>query len=353
MTRLRNLRRDPRAPSRVRRAATGAALVIGLLGLTGSLSACSVRLETPAPTTPTPGPAESARQGAAQDAVALAALAAAAADPPTAELANPAQVVPALETVATFSARHAEALGGLYAPWTSTPTPSTTPAPATTAVPTPTDVVEALRAAAQRAAADADAVQDGGLARLLASVATSRSALATALEASVAGVDLAPATEPAEVTEPAAEGGVTGVQDSAISGLIEAHDALGAAWEVLAARASGDERARATLIAETHRTRAQDWATALGIDGTDLDPREAAYALPEEVLDPDADAMAGLLPLETRLGERLASLVAQAEPGARATFIDALEHNARLRLQLTGAPEAFPGDGDDEDTGSA
>ncbi|WP_372594457.1 DUF4439 domain-containing protein, partial [Actinotalea sp.] len=306
--------------------------------------------ETPAPTTPAPGAAETARQDAVADALAIAELAtAAAADPGSAALAERPELAEVLLAVAATSSRHAEELGGVYTPWTATPTPApdTSTSSPTTSAPTPgaQDVIDALEQARQRAADDADEAEDGGFARLLASIAASRSVLAADLEARLAGTTLALPTTEEATSGTSADAGPTssGVQDSALLGLVEAHDALGAAWEVLAARAEDDERARAALVASEHRSTAQALAAALGAAGTDLDPRRTAYALPAELLDPEGDALAGLLPLETRLGVRLAGLVAQADPGSRAALVSALEENAHLLLVLTGAPQALPG----------
>ncbi len=355
-------RHRPLRRSLALRTATASACLILLL----LLGACELRLETPAPTAPSPGAIETVRQRAATDSVTLAAMALLAAGGARTDGAE-ATVVATLEEVVTTSDLHATALGGVYQPWpaSATPTPSpTTAAPVPEPVPTVSDVVTALQGAADRASADAGTVADGPLARLLASVATSRTVLADALDARSTGATLAlptvgpttptsadpsPAPSPAPTTPSGQQtaarppGAVPGLQDSSLTALLEAEDELGAGWEVLAARSAGEDRSRAALVATGHRARAQEWATALGVDGTALDPRRDAYALPGPVLDPGGDARTALVDLEARLGARLAGLVAQAEPGSRGPFIQALAANALLVLQAAGTTVAFPG----------
>ncbi len=329
-------RRGPRRSPLVR-------TTVALLCVIGLLAGCDLRVETPAPTAPSPGAQETVRQRAATDAVDLAALADAAAGGPT----EPA-VLETLTLVAATSRLHADALGGVWTPWTTTPSAadeSASPTPSTAPpTPTPDEVALALQAAADRAADDADVVADGGLARLLASISTSRALLAADLTAGLTGSVLVLPTEAAAEPD-AAEAAVpvAGLQDSSVLALLEAEDALGAGWEVLAARSGGDDRARAALVAAGHRDRAQAWAEALDVDGTALDSRSAAYALPAAVLDPDGDATAALLDLEVQLGERLAALVGRADPGARAPLLLALRDNAFLVRRAGGTTPSFPG----------
>ena len=338
--------------------------------LAGLLGGCELRLETPAPTAPTPGAAEVARQRAAADAQSIAELATAATEGTATAAVDPTAIDTLVEVAAT-SRRHLVALGGLYVPWAITPSPSPSGSPGPAGpVPTATDVVEALRDAAGRAAAGADTVTDGGLARLLASVSASRAAMGADLAARLAGTPLQlpltspasgpgdPATteEPTPTRTPSATPGTTGsrghvpgLQDSSLTALIEAHDSLAAGWEVLAARSRGDARTRAALVASGHRAAAQDWAAAIEVDGTALDPRDEAYALPSQVLDPAGDALSALVGLEAQLGDRLADLVARAEPGSRGPFVEALSSTALLTRQAIGTTSAFPGVGDTAD----
>ncbi len=337
--------------------------VVAALCLVGLLTACELRLETPAPTAPVPGADEVARQAAATDAVAIAELAGRAGGAAGTAGAD-ALVVEVLAEVAATSQAHATALGGVYRPWPQEPSASPSPAtqtPTPEPDPTPQDVVAALQDAAGRAGDDADTVTDGPLARLLASVAASRSVLASELEADLAGTALtlptsAPTAEAA--TAQAAEpdgviGRVPGVQDSSLTALLKAEDMLGAAWEVLAARSDDDARASAALLASQHRARAQAWAQALGVDATALDPRRDAYALPAEVLDPEGEPSTALVALESELGERLAALVAQAGPGSRGAFVSALRENTLLVRQAGGTGSELPGIGDDAGATSA
>src|SRR5665811_2474838 len=88
------------------------------------------------------------------------------------------------------SREQAAAVGGLYEPFPGvTPEPSATPTATPTAPPPPdaAQVLDLLTEAAAAARADAGTVPDGRMARLLASMATSRLLLADALTVATGG----------------------------------------------------------------------------------------------------------------------------------------------------------------------
>lgn len=329
-----------RAPHARARAAVA---VLAALTLTGTVSGCDLRLESPPPATPSLDAAQQARQDAATAAADLAdagvaALAAAAAAPTG---ADPAATAAWLQRVVDVSTDHLEALGGVWVPFPSAspaPTPtSTTPAEPSPAAVGVADVVDLLaRTAAQ--ARDQAELTDPDLARLLGSVAAARTVLAERL-AAAAGIE-APLGQDVEPALPA------GLAASDVADLVASHDALGYAWEVAAARADGDVRSSAAARAAGHREEAEAWARLADLDGTGLDPRRAAYDLPDALLDPAADdaaRLAALAALEDGLAATYASLVAQADAGARAVPVSGLTDVARTGVELTGQLPALPG----------
>lgn len=369
---------DPgRAPTR-RRSARLRAGAAALAALTVLLAGCGLRWEEPDPAPLVPGPVEQARQHATADAVALRVLtgqvAAQVSDPVTLEV---------LARIESTTDEHLSALGGLYEPKTpegeetasgrrtqgersasdggEEPTASSAAVVAeasedpqtTSAAPpavTPPDLTALLEQTGATARQDADDVPDGPLARLLASVATSRLLLAHELGAALTGTgDGAVPVEPAVDTPDSfipPDAVPEGLTQSDVQVLVQSEDALGLAWEVAAARGSDAGRAQAAVRAEQHRERAEQWARAGGISGTEQDPRRSAYELPAELTSTDADPTtfaAALAPLERALGTTYASLVAAAAPGSRAALIDALIEVSGTVTSLTGPVETFPG----------
>ncbi len=137
-----------------------------------------------------------------------------------------------------------------------------------------------------------------------------------------------------------------GLSAVALEPAIASEDALGLAWEVVAARSSGAARTAAATIAAEHRARAATWAAATEVAGTGLDPRRASYDLPETVLDPNADPadrLAAVAGLEDELGALWLDLVVAAAPGARTPLIDAFAAAAQHSAHLTGTVPALPG----------
>lgn len=365
---------SPRAtsPGRVRRGVVAAA-VGALVAL--PLAGCDLRWETPPPTVPVADEAESVRQRTTADALSLGVVA----ERASAVATDPAVASVATEVVLAADA-HLEALGGIYVPFSSStaapgaseaPTGSTAAADPGTASqapgsaspsPPPADPVQAatelvalLAETAASARADAGAVTDGRLARLLAAVAANRLLLAESL-AAAAGLP-APAGAPATGAD-ATEGGTapgvfvvpatvpTGVRETDVTTLVQSEDAVGLAYEVVAARSADEARARAAARAAEHRGHAQAWAEAAEIAGTGLDPRRPSYALAPVLTDPAGDpaaVTAELARLEGDLAVTYASLVPQAEPGSRTPLVDGLVATTREHARLSGVTPVFPG----------
>ncbi|GEN79317.1 DUF4439 domain-containing protein [Actinotalea fermentans] len=328
-----------------------AALVVGAL-----LGGCAdVRLETPAPATPTPDAVEQVRDRTARDAVELADLATQAA------LTAPEAVAPVLGRVAEVAVAHAEAFGGVYEPFPdATPSASAPAAPdvgagATVAPAPPTPpadaaaVLAALARTAGDARTDADAVADGDLARLLASVWVSRVLLGEALDAAVAGTPDAPADPEAWPDAPAAVVPQTLpplAEPGDVPALVQSEDAAGLVWEVVAARTGDAVRADAAARAVLHRDRAEAWAVAAGVARTADDPRRVAYDLPPE-LTVDGAAPEAMLAVaaqvEASLGVVYTSLVAGTQAGGRAVVLDHALDQVRRGLGAGQPVPAFPG----------
>ena len=159
--------RDRPRPGRTVLRALGAAVTV----LT--LAACGLRAETPPPVEPSPDAVEQIRARTVADSLALSAAATAAALLPDGAVEP---VAPVLADVTGFSDQHADQLGGVYVSGLPAPSgsPTATSAPTVGSV---AEVLDQLAAATRTALTDADAVTDGPLARLVASVATSRGEL--------------------------------------------------------------------------------------------------------------------------------------------------------------------------------
>lgn len=224
-----------------------AAVALGVGSLV-ALAGCDIRLDTPDPeVTPAPA-AEQSRQDAALRAHELSLLAEAAlGSGPSFEV----DVADVLGQVASASAIHREATGGIWEPWPgagplATVHPSSgeddTGEPEATAVPDDVTVADVLTALEDGALDAHDSVLDEAADRrlLLASIAVSRQLLAVELRA-VADV---PSTVTGEVAEdelwsPETLGGMLDAQAA------DAFDAGRFVYELIAARTEGDERASA------------------------------------------------------------------------------------------------------------
>ncbi len=341
------------APPRPRRAAarTGVVLAAALL-----LAGCAdLRLETPPPATPNPDAVEQVRDRTARDAVELADLAT------RASLTAHEAVAPVLGRVAEVAVAHAEALGGVYEPFPDAPTtsaPSPDPGAGATVAPTPptppadaATVLAALARTAANARTDADAVADGDLARLLASVWMSRVLLGEALDAAVgaAATPEAPTDPEAwpEATAPAVPQSLPPIPDpDDVLAVVQSEDAAGLMWEVVAARTSDAARDDAAARARLHRDRAEDWAVAAGVARTGKDPRRVAYDLPPE-LTVDGAAPEAMLAVasqvEAALGVTYTSLVAGTDADGRAPILDHALDQVRRGLAAGQPVPAFPG----------
>lgn len=327
------------------------------------LAGCGLRVETPPPTEPTPDATEVVRARTVDDALHLEELARAAlagADDATAAV---------LEDVAGFSERHADALGGPYDSGLPDATPTPTPTPVSVAE--PGELLALLVTATGHALEDADAVAEGPLARVVASVGTARGELAVRLGAAtgqpVVVVDGGVAAEGAEpespeptatqepgdatpdgaspvpsASAPEAEGSDGGLPEADVSALVLAHDQAGYGLEVVAARLTGAAQERAQAAAAEHRAAAEEWADVGALSGTSHDPRLAAYDLPAGVEDPDV-ARELARGLEASLAEAYATAVAHAPAGERADLVRGLRTASAAALTWGATPVAFPG----------
>ncbi|MCP2263852.1 DUF4439 domain-containing protein [Promicromonospora thailandica] len=321
---------DPRSRTRRRSGLTALVLTCAII-----LSGCGVRLETPPPTEPVPDAAEVVRRTAVADALLVA---------ETAEAAAGAEgvggdVADALGRVAAATTAQAEQLGGEYDSGLddivadrSASSPS-----ATAPERTPAAVLTSLVDAATRTRAAANQAQPGPLARLLASISAAQTRDAWTLARLTRGE--APELPPTQIPEPAdpdaeqtgdespATASASGAQDAPVvpgglsaedlSAVVVAEDSAGYALEVRAAQASGDLRSRAQDRARLHRARAQAWALVAGVDGTDQDPRQVAYAVPGT----ETSTQDLARDLEAGLAQNYASLTGRAEPGTRAVLV--------------------------------
>jgi hypothetical protein len=335
---MRTTRKSPRPhddrPRRPARALAHVARITAALTVVGLLGACSVRLETPPPAEPSPGPVEQVRARTLDDATELASAARAAL------ATTPSKAVAAvLADVADFSAQHATQLGPEYDSGL-TPPPTGTPAPVTAA---PDEVLADLADATRTALTDSDAVEDGDLARLVASIATARDQLARRL-ARATGVkapDLAMDAPSAEPSPSVSAAPATQGTESDLETLVLAHDQAGYAYEVIAAQQAGDVRDQAVTAADAHRAAAQRWADAAGIAETDRDPRRAAYTLPDG-LTKTTTARKLAVSLESAITEADATLVGRTPAGDRRPFIAGMRTATAAARSWGGAPLAFP-----------
>lgn len=235
-----------------------------------ALAGCSVRLDSPPPEVPTPDAAEALRAELTEGTEQLITLAHAAAGEDGEEEGS---VGAELLALADASAAHLEALGGTWTPPPRPDDPSPTPEPEPTA--TPQDVLTTLTdAAAQVQEAVAEPLWEPEAATLLASISLYRDAALVRLAEALDTDSPAPA-------EP--DGTLPEQLDAATAPLCRTLDALGYAYEMQAARSSGDQRERATARAEQDRALAEEIAVRAGYDGTADDPRQVSYAVGEDI----------------------------------------------------------------------
>ncbi len=260
---------------------------------------------------------------------------------------------PCSPTSPGYSDQHADQLGGVYVSGLPEPTGSPS-ATAPTAAQSVAEVLEDLAAATRTALADADAVADGPLARLVASIAASRGELtarlarATGVEVSLAGADEAAAPadpSPSPTTSPTAvSAGVDGLTTDQVGTLALVHDQAGYGFEVLAAKLSGDQRAAARESARSHRAASEAWAAAAGIDGSAQDPDGRPTHCP-----PGSRTRPSPAPWPARWRPRWRTrtpyAVAQAQPAARSSLIDGLRRATDSAAAWGATPVPFRASG--------
>ncbi|MBL0886490.1 DUF4439 domain-containing protein [Myceligenerans indicum] len=344
-------RRTARARGRV-----AAALACALL-----LSGCGLRFDSAPPTEPVPDPIEIVRRTAVDDALHVAEQA----DAVAGLDATKPEVAEALSDIAEISRQHADQLGGVYESGLELELPSPTPSDVAETTPEVAEVLITLTDAAARSATAADVCEDGPLARLLASISAAQTLSVRKLadvtgeqgpeftEPLVPGAAELPATPSATAegtgpsdgtasltpsTRPTAPPG--GLSDDDLVAVVLAEDSSAYALEVGAAR-TDQEKARDRLAdrALTHRRRAEDWARFAGIDGTEKDPRRAAYELPS----PDATGKELLLEAENGLAADYANLVGLAEEDTRSSAVALLTDSAITRNSWGAPITPFPG----------
>ncbi|HEY0215194.1 MAG TPA: DUF4439 domain-containing protein [Cellulomonas sp.] len=335
-----------------------------------ALTGCDLRRETADPAEPVPDTAELVRRDAVEDAVALDAAA------QTASVGAPEAVLGVLTLVSGTATEQVTLLGGVYDSGLpeATPTASTTRGASgggTDAVASPSDVLVLLAGATADARTGALEAEDGGLARLLASVAASRAQLSTRL-AGALGVDApavdtsAPAastttggaadgsgsgdgstaspttaTSPGGSTSPAAGAGLTRSTQLALAA---AEDQAGYGFEVAAARLADTDRAAAVASAGVHRALGDTWAAQAGVVGTADDPRRVTYALGAD-LSTTAAVRTFCGGLESALATAYADALVGSTAGsdARTALVDALRQAAVAALAWDATPTATPG----------
>ncbi|MCL2455178.1 MAG: ferritin-like domain-containing protein [Micrococcales bacterium] len=306
-----------------------AVVVVALL----ATSACGVRLETPEPAAPSPGPVEQVRARTVDDALALSDAATAIAGEGT---SLPTELAAVLSDVISFGQVHAAALGGVYDSGLPTATPTLSPASSPSAAVTPSMLLDQLAAAAVTASVDTDTLTDPDLARLVGSVAVARGELTQRLAQVLDVVDPAIAPPPAESPR------APDLPVSTVQALALAHDQAGYGLEVIAAQARADLLTPALASAESHRARATAWARVGGFDGTEGDPRRVHYLLPDGLSDPDAARESAAL-LELAVAEACSAALAAAAPGTRASLLADLRAATAAADGWGAAPKALPG----------
>ncbi|MFC8732801.1 DUF4439 domain-containing protein [Luteimicrobium sp. NPDC057192] len=309
----------PRRPAALLGAA--ASVVLALV-----LSGCGVRLESapPAPLTPTAD--EAVRAATVADVVAVRDLAERALTDGGSAGATGAR----LRAVVKHAGTQLAALGGVYTGPPPTTSPAATPTTAAASAATAGAVANRLTSASTAGRARLADAPDPHLARLVAQVSTSQALDARAL-AAAAHVEVA-APKAVRVAVPATL--PAGAHAGTAATVVENEDAAGYLLEVVAARSHGTTRTTAAARAAQHRTRAQDWADATGISGTDGDPRRTAYAVP-------AEAVARTV--ESRLVTSYAALLDTLDPKGRTQVADLLSDAARAAVDAGAPITALPG----------
>lgn len=281
----------------VRRLVVLAAALALALGMGG----CgAVRLETQDPPAATPDAVEQQRQALAEQAERLAVAAEEAAVAPGADAA----VATVLAEVSADARTHLEILGGVWYPGGRHLTPLPQHADAERVLGLLVETAQQTRELAVTA--------DGDLAPFLVGVTVSR-----LLRADQLAVALGSEPGAVEAALP------TALDPVASADLVRTHDALGQAWETLAAREDGDARAEAAGTAARWRASAQELAALAGVADTADDPRLVTYALGTDPSAAVDDLMRDLVDcwlaqVTTTTGEDRERVIDQALEAARA-----------------------------------
>ncbi|MFW7414003.1 hypothetical protein [Demequina sp. SO4-18] len=296
-----------------------------------ALGACSWRLETPPPEWPSPGPVTVMRDAAAarEQAIVEATWGGAGADGATTAQAT---VLSQIESAA--AQERLDALGGFYVPYPQSPSPS----PSAERV----DLIGLGVEARDGHLADALVAEDSDLAFLLASAGLSH-ALSSWYAAWVADA-IAESTEPIVAERSIPSGSLpdsgpvpasTGIDTDTLAELAVMHDQARYAYEVLAARATDDERDQWLARRELQRARAAALARLPGVE----DRREPVYVLTGDGSADSASRSAAARDLETRAGQTYAALLDGAPAGDVPWLLHAA-FDAYAQAAAFGAPTA-------------
>lgn len=307
-----------------------------------AVTACGIRVETPPPELPSPGPLEIARQDAAVAAAELARDAATAA-----AVTDDERLFAVLERVRLDAETHVAALGGVYSAEEGAVVDPETLVDLDAArdeedegPPDPVDpesLVTRLVAAASADRAASDTVADAGLAQLLAVVATSRLLAADALARRLGAERPTLGGAGLPTALPAGPGG------GDLATIVLAEDQAAFALETITARSSEDDvRTRARTNAARHRATSDAWADLADLDGPGADPRSVAYALAGSADSAESRTLLAAR-AEAALVTSYAALLALAEPGHRAELAELHTLAAESARRWGEAPGALPG----------
>lgn len=276
-----------------------------------------MRLDTPPPEAPVPGAAEEARQGEAALATTLARTAVPSSGP---------AVAAQLDVVAAQAQAHADALGGVWAPWPDgVPEGVDAPEPPVTAAPaTAEDVLALLAGGAASARAEALTTPDDTLAATLAATSISRAHAAADLAAAL-GVAAPALPEAAPLSREAL------LTRGADGPTVLVLDAARYALETVAARSEGSAR-DATRARAVHLRSLVDAALEAGAP----DGRLPAYDLGTE----DAATAAAA---EQRLLEHWLFSLTLVAPGEREALVAAAQDAADRVRAWGGELGPLPG----------
>lgn len=295
--------------------------------LTGSMSACGVRLDSAPPAIASAPPSEVMRAETVTSADQIASAARSLQGDPMAAQEGGAALLTSMESGST---QHVERLGGIWTPPprptdTASPDADSTEAPGAT---TPAQSLSLLVDGFAQARSDSASAADADSARLLVSIALWRASAAYQLSPyATLGDGSLPVALPAGGVDLTALGLATFEN---IDDLIRGLDAAAFGYEVLAARSS-DEAARTSWVlrADALRHQAQVLAVAAGVDGTGSDPRSAVYDVSGLI---GADALNSIGAIESSLATLWIN--ADVAPALRPLTVDAALASILLARQV-------------------